>query len=233
MARRGTLVMGTAGGPKENVAFDFSDDEWVLLERFAARVDELMDSAAVRAVFDGGVSIAWDHQTGWKPVDKSRLPSKDDLNAFLGYLRPIILETEPWSFQRAMTIIGRCGPRSAWKAIRDRYNGARYERMFSVSVTLPAGADDPSVLVLNARDTLRLWINAFGYHEDTDKVAMFERFFRDGFPTPDHVRGFAIEMLIEKAIAAIDLREVIGMFQAGPGASCVLARRSPSVRPMS
>jgi hypothetical protein len=208
-------------GEGPDVEGEFSDDEWRLLQSFAHFVDELADTAVGNRGLDYGMTIAWSAETGWAPVDTSRLPSKTELREFLHVFRPILLEGEPTYFMKVANIIARRAPHKGWRALREQFEGTRFEKMVTISVLPSATASQPTAasIVLNSGKTLKKWLNAFEYHHDANLAAEFNEIHAEDFPTPDHTKGLMLELLREKAVAAVKLREIIRTFQRGKGAS--------------
>jgi len=200
---------------------EFSDQEWALLEGFAAVFDELSASPGTRAVASFGFPIEWDRETGWAPVDTSTFPSTTELAAFLHLLRPIILNDERTYFMKVLGVISQRAPSKAWKALRAQFDGKRFESMMTISITPAPTPDlpDPKTFVLNSGRTLQKWLNAFQYHRDAALAAEFSEIHADDFPTPDHVKGLMLQLLVDKLVAADKLRQIIRVFQQGPGAS--------------
>jgi len=203
------------------VEAEFSDEDWTLLEEFATVFDELSASPATRAVASFGFSIKWDHESGWAPVDTSSFPSTTDLAAFLHLLRPIILTDERTHFMKVLKTISQRAPSKAWKALRAQFEGRRFESMLTISVTAAPRSDqpEPQTFILNSGRTLQKWLNAFQYHRDATLAAEFHEIHADDFPTPDHVKGMMLQLLVDKVVVAAKLREIIRVFQEGPGAS--------------
>lgn len=203
------------------VEFDFSDQEWALLDEYAAIFDELAGSPATQALAGFGFSIKWDREMGWERVDTSRFPSITDLAAFLHLFRPIILNDERTFLMKVLGVISQRAPSKAWKALNAEFDGRRFASMVTIAMT-PAPTPEeptPATLVLNSGRTLQKWLNAFEYHRDADKAAEFSEIHADDFPTPDHVKGLMLQLLVDKLTAAAKLRQLIGSFQKGPGAS--------------
>jgi len=204
---------------------NFLDEEWALLEEYAAAVDELLESPAAIAVASFGFSVRWDRLKGWEPVDASRFPSRTELAAVLHLARPFVLQGERTYFGKVLSIISARAPSKAWKALRAQFDGARFESMMTVAIVPAPTTEEPSpqAFILNSGRTFHLWLNAFEYHRDADKAAQFNEIHADDFPTPNHVKGFMLQLLYDRLGAAEKLREIIRVFQQGPGASFTTA----------
>lgn len=220
MPKHVRLEITDADGFKK-IETDFEDVEWALLEEYAAVFDEVLASPATRAVASFGFSIEWDHAAGWAPVDTSGFPSKTELAAVLHLLRPVILNDERTYFMKVLGVITRHASSKAWKALRGQFDGRRFESMITISMTTPATSNQPNpqTLILNSGRVLQKWLNAFEYHRDAGKAAEFSEIHAEDFPTPDHVKGLMLQLLVDKIAAAAKLREVIRVLQNGPGAS--------------
>ncbi len=205
----------------QKVETDFSDQEWSLLEDYSAIFDQLATSPATTSVASFGFSIKWDSEAGWAPVDASQFPSRTDLAAFLHLFRPIILNDERTFFMKVLGVISQRAPSKAWKALKVEFDGRRFESMMTISMTSASTPEQPTseTLILNSGRTLQNWLNAFEYHRDAAKAAEFSEIHADDFPTPDHVKGLMLQLLVEKLKAAAKLRELIRALQQGPGAS--------------
>jgi hypothetical protein len=208
-------------GEGPDINGEFSDDEWQLLESFAHFVDEIADTALGKRGLDYSMTIAWNAETGWAPVDTSRFPSKTELREFLHVFRPILLEGEPTYFMKVANIIAKRAPHKGWRGLRDQFEGTRFEKMMTISTLSAATASQPapSSIVLNSGETLKNWLNAFEYHHDANLAAEFNEIHAEDFPTPDHIKRLMLELLREKAVAAAKLREIIRTFEQGKGAS--------------
>lgn len=211
-------------GETPEIQGEFSDEEWELLQRYARFFDEFADTDLCKRGLDYGISIAWSADGGWAPVDTSRLPPKKDLREFLHAFRPILLEGEPTYFMKVLSIISKQAPHRGWRMLRDEFDGRRFEQMFTISVTPACSAlnPDPQRVVLNSARTLKKWLNAFEYHRDADLAAEFAEVHADDFPTPDDIKGLMLEILREKTLAALKLREIIRTFNQGPGSSTTI-----------
>lgn len=207
-------------GETPEIHGSFSDDEWGLLTRFAALVDEVGATPIVRRGLDYGFSFTWDAALGWLPVDVSRFPSKTELREFLHVLRPIILESEATFLLRVLKVLSRKAPHPIWKRLRSRFYCSRVLGLLRIEVNVPSS--DRHAIVLNSERTLKKWLNAFEYHRDAGLAAEFAEIHASDFPTPEHTKGLMLELLREKTIAAAQLREVVRSFELGKGATCTV-----------
>lgn len=221
MPKKVSLTISSASREPEDFEFEFSDEEWKKLLAYAERVDKLDESPATGALLRAGFSVEYTADGGFAPVDTSRFPSDDELAAFLHRFRPIILSKEPYSFEKTLAVVSKKAPSKVWKAVRGAFDGTHVVDKFTIKLTPAASTDNPTPapVVLNSEGVFKLWLNGFEYHEDEDKAASIENLYSEAFPSPEHVKGMMLYLLQEKAKAAAQLRQIVRVFDLGPGAS--------------
>ena len=99
------------------------------------------------------------------------LPPADDVDAFVYRMRSFVLKNEPTSFYRICGIVGRRVAHPAVRALISRQKDMFSIRDFQDQIRLSSNGT-----ILNAEDTLMLWLNAVGeYHSDRDKEQVLRK----------------------------------------------------------
>ncbi|MBL0890855.1 MAG: hypothetical protein IBJ19_09595 [Gemmatimonadaceae bacterium] len=187
---RATVIVA-ADHSREIVEGEFTDAEWRRLASFPQFESELSETEYVRAGMPLDTEVSWSAAGGW---DQPILPDPPIVRDFLMMLRPFLLKNEPTNFYDILNIISRryeSAPlRTNLRLLKDSYSG-KLDRSRSVMSL--------SDLVINADDGINSWLNAFEYHRDVDKRALFGEAAQN---VPLEVlKVFFIDLLRAKVIA--------------------------------
>jgi hypothetical protein len=145
-----------------SLSAEFSDDDISHLTAYRAHVKELRDTHLIKTNWPSEVKCHWTPETGTAVLADEI--DEEYISSFLHRLRPLILTEEPASFDKTAGLIGR---RFADKAMKKHLKGVRalYETSRFSSYGQMHIADVP----IFDQETMKKWLNAYGYHQDTDK----------------------------------------------------------------
>jgi hypothetical protein len=171
------LVKATLSHPEgetQQVEFELTDRDLDALNGYVDAAKRLLETKFVQGTLLMGFRIH-----GGQEGMRFDLPEVDreEFAAFLHFYRPIILETEPWSFEQIRRMLGRHYRGTIVATIlkdwhRQFEGHARY-----TPFTLKAGTTR-----LDNADALELWLNAHEYHRDADKRTRLEELL-EGIPS--------------------------------------------------
>ncbi len=185
--------------PISRGSLSLEDEEWELLLRFATYEAELTQAAFVRAGMPPEGRFAWSATGQWSEPD---LPPDAEIREFLHLLRPLILQSEDTYYGRVKNVLAR---RFDHPKIRKRlelfdifFDGRLHEGFIQFT------AGD---LLVNSADTLNLWLNAFEFHRDRNKLSKLHLAMRD-VPL-SVIKFFCIDMLVAKAEAIMGVAAIV------------------------
>ncbi len=193
-------VEGTFETPDGPVCFEFTADEWQTLTMFVEQCRELEATTLAQMGLPLNLQMNFDVKTGLDA--RTELPHDDLIAALLMKLRPLILEQEPASFVKVVSMLGRrIGFAPLHKAVkeeRERFFGKGVEAVFKFSI-------DESLV--NSEKLLKTYLNGFHYHRDLEKRAKI-RELHQLIPL-EYSLGLFLILLGEKGGAALRVAEFI------------------------
>lgn len=154
-------------GERHPITATFSDADWVTLLRFAELAARLRETKFVQS----GENFFTILSDNGEVTVSSRLPSPDDLAAFLHRLRPFIHKKEPVEFGKVVNILKR-GVRD--EAVRDVLNSHRalfnLKSSFElVGIDITTGGRE-----IVSEQMIEAWLYGEEYHFDADKSAALQ-----------------------------------------------------------
>lgn len=202
MAKPFQLTLKLENREDIKVSGEFSDEEAGRLDAFLTEYAELAESKSGRQGIRCNIAVNYDEQTGLQVT--AELPTKDELSLLLHRLRPFILQTEPASCIRVLSILGKhiTEPhlRLLLKQQRELYDGRRTQRVMKVV------SDEQ---VLNSDEVLNTWLNAHEYHRDPDKRAAIDDLFAR--VPGDLLRGLLVSMIVDKTRAVHNIAQIVAV----------------------
>lgn len=185
---------------------EFSDDEYHLLQDYLKQYELLAKSKPVREGLPSGFKLHYDRENGLQ-VDAT-LPDSDTVSILLHRLRPFILQNEPASFLKIVSMIGRHVDdeyiRKLLHKERERFDVRDLQHMIQIGIS-----DGTKDIVINSEKILHDWLNSHEYHRDPDKRQAVDKLFAilpgDLFP------AILISMLVEKLQAIFNVAMVIAV----------------------
>jgi len=185
-------------GVIEAISGQFSDDDWQQLTAYFSAYERLSKCRLTTSREELNFSFKYD--VGEPVKHSATLPPDDDIDAFLLRMRPFVLEREPTSFFRIRNILASYFTlptvRRHLDALKDRYAGKFIE--FRIEVGQAS---------LTAPQALDKWLNAFDYHQDTEKRAELEAMFAI-FPEQS-ARALFLYAMLERAAAVEKVARLI------------------------
>jgi hypothetical protein len=156
----------------------------------------------------GGMRNEWRiEQDGKGGFVLPELPPELDQAEFFHCLRPIVLDEERTSFRNVAATLGKALKHEyfRWrlKNLRKQYRSERMQRLFQVY------SNDVQI---NCEASLKAWLNGLEYHQDFEKAEAVER-SSSGLPIEIQTAIY-IDMLSDRALAAINLAELINQVTA-------------------
>jgi hypothetical protein len=188
----------TVTGEAERLAGEFDDAEWGQLMRFLDRSFRLARCGIVWTQHD--LKFGMSAKVGEPTTFTATLPPERDIAEFLHAMRPFVLKGEPTSFLHVRNILARrltlASVREHLDQLRERYSGKHIP--FAVQF---------NDITLTSEEALAKWLNAFEYHQDSDKQEELEAMFRV-FPE-DSARALFIYHMLQRASAVGKLGALI------------------------
>jgi hypothetical protein len=185
-------------GETEQVAGEFDDGEWAQLARFLDRSWRLARCGIVQTQYD--LKFGMSAKLGEPTTFTATLPPERDIAEFLHTMRPFVLEREPTSFLKVRNVLAR---RLAIASVRDHLDGLR-DRYLGKHIPFAIQAND---LTLTSEEAVDKWLNAFEYHQDSDKQGELEAMYRL-FPEPN-IHALFIYFMLQRASAVGKLGALI------------------------
>jgi hypothetical protein len=191
----------------EDVHFVFTPAEWSILTEFVTFATELRAAALLNRRRTTGFRIAME---GDRSFSDATRPETAELAT---YLRPFLLEGERTAFAKTAKLVAKATAHSQIREIlagqRRIFAGKTAQRFYALRVN---GQD------VNSEPAFRKWINGYLFHRDPEKRASLAHL--EG-TTMEIARGEFVDMLVDKAVAVIQLAEFVTRIQtaeAAPGA---------------
>lgn len=201
MPTTGTIqfIFDTGRAP-ETVAFVLDDSALRVLREYLAEalvLEEVMLSFGQHSI---GFSMS--ARVGKPTAITPREPNAVQRAALLHHLRPFVLDEEPFSFLRTRTVVGQASDsvflRERLKELKRMFGGQRLQEQMKVM---------SGDMLVNSEATLRMWLNAFEYHRDTEKAEALERSLG---ALPDSVtRPLFFMLLYQKSDAILHLGHIV------------------------
>jgi hypothetical protein len=177
-------------GESERLSGEFDDGEWTQITRFLDRSWRLARCGIVQTQYD--LKFGMSAKLGEPTAFTATLPPERDIAEFLHTMRPFVLEREPTSFLKVRNILTR---RLTIGSVRTHLDGLR-DRYLGKHIPFAIQAND---LTLTSEDAVDKWLNAFEYHQDSDKQEELETMFR---LFPEHnIRALFIYFMLQRASA--------------------------------
>jgi len=163
----------------------------------------LTNSNLVKTGFPASITTSYKEGVGSQ--FEVKLPPEDDLIVFLHKARPLILNGEHASYNKATGLIGKRlndpSVRQFLKQQRALYEGCQLRQQFTVV---------SNNVVLNSEETLQNWLNGFEYHRDQDKRKELEH-LHQFFPLEASLALFVM-LLSDKALAIVRVANLVRVF---------------------
>ena len=186
-------------GDTSELIIEFTEKEWGQLQSYLNAVIELHATRFVNNSSGVNLNFKWDKDVGitWSV----RMPPEDDLLAFLHRMRPLILEKEPYNFQKIRKMIERKLQKSIppiLSYLLDLFSGKSMQRQVVMI------SNDH---IINSEKMLFTWLNAHEYHRDHDKQKFLEELHK--IMPIEWSRGVFVNLLIDKAKAIFQLADFV------------------------
>ena len=179
----------------------FAPEEWQLLERFVNYARDLAKTTLLSTNASLRFSISADE--GGVRFDGTKLPEPDHFRALLLLMRPFVLKREKTRFLDVVNILSRRLDHPAFRTYLDRqkaiFDGQRCQSFKSFS----------NGTLINSSEILTLWLNAYEYHRDEEKRAIFEALHYGMQPMIEYSEAVFVEMMLDQARAVIDVGNAI------------------------
>lgn len=189
------LTDKTSGESVEHIA-EFTDDEWWQLHEFLSHVADLQSTQFVAK--GAGVQMNFNWSQGNAPSWSVQAPPDEEVFAFLHRLRPLILQREPACFLKVRALLSRklkdapIQPFMHW--LLELYEGKKFQKLILMQ------SNDR---IMNSKEMLVTWLNAYEYHRDRVKQAILES--RNQIMPFEWSRGIFLNLLLEKTKAIANL----------------------------
>ncbi|MHB1350288.1 MAG: hypothetical protein ACYCYR_10495 [Desulfobulbaceae bacterium] len=186
-------------GDSTELIIEFTEKEWWQLQSYLKAVVELHATRFVKNSSGVKLNFKWDKDVGitWSV----KMPPEDDLFAFLHRIRPLILEKEPYNFQKIRKMIERKIQKSIppiLPSLLDLFTGKSMQRQVVMI------SNDH---IINSEKILFTWLNAHEYHRDQDKQKLLEELHK--IMPIEWSRGVFVNLLIDKAKAIFQLADFV------------------------
>lgn len=149
------------------VSGQFTDADWSALIAFRAEWERFRQTEWIANDMPAQVQIEWTPESGLV-LNTPNKPSNAQFGEFLHGLRPFILNNEPHYWPKAFNILRRAIQHPWMREVKKREQGRFEGDDIRQLITVRANG-----LPLTAKETLHLWLNAFEYHRDDDKVRAY------------------------------------------------------------
>jgi len=179
------ITVQDRAGQSRELSGEFPDTEWTQLQRFLTSSFRLAECGFAES--HRQLSFGIKTSAGQPVVHTATLPPERDVAEFLHRMRPFVLDREQTNFFKIRKILARRltlpEVRTHLDRLRDLYSGK--EIPFALHV---------NERVLTSDEGLDLWLNAFEYHQDSQKQTELEAMYRV-FPEPSAKAVFLYTML--------------------------------------
>jgi hypothetical protein len=194
----------------------FDDTEWSALQSYLDNADRLLAVQLAREGVPCELSI--NVSEGHLSNIMTELPSSEQVAALLHRLRPFILQSEPFSYAKTLSLLEKHFHqpymRSRLKEQRRLFDGRNSQELAIVK------SND---IVLNSEATLSKWLNAYEYHQDREKKAHIDSLHRV-LPLESSIPIF-LSLLGDKVQAILQLASIIAVI-LGKQASVTMSHRN-------
>jgi hypothetical protein len=186
----------------EQITFmvSFTGAEWSDLENFVSFSDDLRTTKFVQQGMQSSLTLKYERDKGTQIQVK--LPSQDELSAFLHRFRPFALERERTYYFRISKLLGRELRHEFFQHQLETYGD-----MFSCKAIQTQFQLRSKNVQINSEKILNTWLNAYEYHKDKSKRQLIEDLHKV-FPL-DASKVIFISLLTQKAMAILNLAEII------------------------
>lgn len=191
-------------GTASHASVEIPDEEWAALTGFCESAAALADTDYVRV----GIPDLCEVNSDDLLVARTPLPAPRIVREFLHVLRPLILSSEPYCYERITRILGRRLDHPLW---RDLIKG--YVKSFRADASQHSFTARAGDLILNSECALNLWLNSYEYHRDADKRAELDR--AKDFVSWELSQALFLDILGAKAEAILELAEIIKFLSDG------------------
>jgi hypothetical protein len=197
--KAGLRLNDPISGDTSELIIEFTKKEWGRLQSYINAVHELHATRFVQNSSGVNLNFKFDKDVGitWSV----KMPPEDDLFAFLHRIRPLILEKEPYNFQKIRKMIERKLQKSIppiLPFLLDLFTGKSMQRQVVMI------SNDH---IINSEKMLFTWLNAHEYHRDQDKQEFLEELHKN-MPL-EWSRGIFVNLLIDKAKAIFQMADFI------------------------
>ncbi len=216
MPRVNLRVTNDQSGDVLDIPAAFEDREWAALQRYLDNADRLLEVQLARE--DVPCELTVSVREGRLSEVKTELPPSEQVAALLHRLRPFILEDEPFSYGKTLTLLGR---RFEEPYMRNRMKVQR--RLFDGRNSQELATVKSNEVVLNSEATLSKWLNAYEYHQDEDKRAHIES-LHHVLPLESSIPIF-LSLLGDKVQAILQLASLIAVIM-GKEPSVTISHRN-------
>lgn len=181
---------------------EFADTERAMLQQFLEQYDQLALSRPLREGFPCHISVSCAKERNIKV--EATLPDNDTMGILLHRLRPFILQSEPSSFVKVCSVIGKCigepSLRTLLQEQRELYDGRQSRRLMKIA------SNDK---ILNSEKVLYDWLNSHEYHRDPDKREAVDKLL--GYIPGDLMQGIFVSMLVDKVRAIHNIAALVAV----------------------
>jgi hypothetical protein len=196
------LVVESPMHERDSVPVAIRPGEEAALRHYLAEYDRLMSCRPLQKEIPCGVSFTTSPESG--VAIESNLPGADDRAILLHRLRPFVLESEPASFARVASILGR---RISQPVVRELIRMQR--RFWSGQAFTAQSPIKINGRRLNGERFLTAWLNGEEYHRDSAKATAFESLRGSPFfPLFDWI---LVNLLTDKLRAITNLAALTGV----------------------
>lgn len=209
-------------GETVSLSGELSDNEVKLLEAFVKYADEVWDSDFMKSEERGQFKIQWEEKSG--TTITTVLPDWNQVIVFLHKFRPILLNDEKTNFYKIHNLLAKnldhSNFRNSLGVQHERYSGKATQAEFQIR---------SNKVLLNSEKLLFDWLNAHEYHRDQDKQEFIDSLHQ---MIPLEVsKVIFLRLLIDKAIASINVADLIRVILGKQQEVEVLMKRPPSNGP--
>ena len=188
----------------EECQLNYSLSEFKTIKNFARFAYELKSMMERKQdSFANSLSLSIKGEAG-KPLKFTvKLPDQDDKSVLLHGLRPFILKNEDTYLIKICNLLSR-----EIESDLFRHHLRYQKKIFNIKKDTQAVQITENVReIINSEETLKIWLNAYEYHRDTDKIEQMERLTE--FLPIDVVEYIMIDALLEKAKVVLKISEVV------------------------
>ena len=179
----------------------FTTEDVLALNLYKDKTTRLKQSRLVQNETSVQLSIQFDKNKGI--LTSSEIPNDNDVAALLHLIRPFTLKKEASNFERISGILFKRLEndeiRKELAYSRDLFSGRDFQKQMRMS---------SKGHVINSEEMLKIWLNAFEYHSDSEKVKEFESLDKL-LPMTDFKAVF-ISMIFDQVDAIFRVNGIVG-----------------------